>query len=53
MAGLGDEPKLLYPAEDEVTLMDAILGRAEASIASRLSRPMEQVSTPSIKFVIP
>jgi protease IV len=53
MAGLGDEPKLLYPEEDEVTLMDAILGRAEASITSRLSRPMEQVSTPRIKFVIP
>ena len=53
MAGLGSEPKLLYPPEDDVTLMDAILGRAEASIANRLSRPMEQVSTPRVKFVIP
>lgn len=53
MAGIGEEPKLLYPPKDEVTLMDAILGRAEASIRNRLSRPMEQVSTPRVKFVIP
>lgn len=53
MAGIGEEPKLLYPPKDEVTLMDAILGRAETSIRNRLSRPMEQVSTPRIKFVIP
>ena len=53
MAGLGDEPKLLYPEKDDVTLMDAILGSAEAAMRNRLSRPMEQVSTPRIKFVIP
>lgn len=53
MAGLGDEPKLLYPPEDEITLMDAILGRVESSVASRLRRPLEQVASPRVKFVTP
>src|SRR5688572_7900389 len=53
MADLGDEPKLLYPAEDEVTIMDAILGRAEASIRNRLSVPLEKASSPRVKFITP
>ena len=53
MADLGDEPKLLYPEKDEVTIMDAILGRAEASIRNRLSVPLEKASSPRVKFITP
>jgi protease IV len=53
MADLGAEPKLLYPAKDEVTIMDAILGRAEASIRNRLSVPLEKASSPRVKFITP
>jgi protease IV len=53
MADIGDEPKLLFPKEDEITIMDAILGRAEASIRSRLSVPLEKASSPRVKFITP
>lgn len=53
MAGIGAEPKLLYPPEDEVTLLDVIIGRAESSIRNRWARPLEQATTPRVKFVIP
>lgn len=53
MAGIGTEPKLLYPPEDEVTLLDVIIGRAESSIRNRWARPLEQAATPRVKFVIP
>lgn len=53
MAGIGTEPKLLYPPEDEVTLLDVLIGRAESSIRNRLARPLEQATTPRVKFVIP
>jgi protease IV len=53
MADLGDEPKLLFPRKDEITIMDAILGRAEASIRNRLSVPLEKASSPRVKFITP
>ncbi|MGQ0813952.1 MAG: signal peptide peptidase SppA [Gemmatimonadota bacterium] len=52
MAGLGATPKLLYPPKDEVTLWDALMGRAEASIANRLARPLDQATTPRVKFIL-
>lgn len=53
MAGLGSEPRLLYPPEDEVTLLDVLVGRAESSIRNRWTRPLEQATTPRVKFIVP
>ncbi|MGQ0563222.1 MAG: signal peptide peptidase SppA [Gemmatimonadota bacterium] len=53
MAGLGDEPKLLFPPEDDITLLDAILGRVESSVAERLASPLERASTPRVRFITP
>jgi protease IV len=53
MAGLGKkEPKLLYPEKDDVTLLDAILGRASARAMSSIMRPIEQASTPRVRLVL-
>jgi protease-4 len=53
MAGIGEDPKLVYPPEDDITIMDAILGRVETAVTNRLRRPIEQMASPRVKFITP
>lgn len=53
IAGLGSDPKRVYPPEDRVTLLDILLGRAATHALSRLRAPLEQAGTPRVKFIVP
>jgi protease-4 len=52
MAGLGDDPDLAFPKEDKPTLLDVFLGRTAVGALERFMRPLEQVSTPRLKYVV-
>ncbi len=51
MAGLGSDPKVAFPAEDRPTILDVLLGRTTAGALERFMRPLEQVSTPRLKYL--
>lgn len=51
MAGLGSDPKVAFPEEDRPTILDVLLGRATAGALERFMRPLEQVSTPRLKYL--
>jgi protease-4 len=53
MAGIGRQPRLAYPPEDKPTVLDLILGRATTHVMSRLKAPLEQASTPRVRFLVP
>lgn len=53
MAGLGDEPSVVRPPEDRVTVWDLILGRGSVGILGRLSAPLDPNPAPSVKYVVP
>lgn len=53
MAGIGRDPERVYPPEDEVTILDLVLGRVAARAVSRLTAPLEQATTPRVKFIVP
>lgn len=53
MAGLGRDPRRVYPPEDRPTVLDLILGRGAARAVSRLAAPLEQATAPRVKFVVP
>src|SRR5688572_25173087 len=53
MAGLGDEPRVVRPREETVTLLDVLLGGGVTSVLSRLVKPLESVNAPRVKFSIP
>lgn len=53
MAGLGDEPRVVRPPEDRVTVWDLILGRGSAAILGRLTAPLDPNPAPSVKYVVP
>ena len=50
MAGLGDDPDLVYPKEDRATIWDVLFGRASVTALERFMRPLETVSTPRLKY---
>ena len=52
MAGLGSDPKFSFPEEDKPTLLDVFLGRTAVGALERFMRPLEQVSTPQLKYVV-
>ncbi len=51
MAGLGSDPALVFPRKDRPTLLDIFLGRTTVSALGRFMRPLEQVSTPRLKYL--
>jgi protease-4 len=51
MAGLGSDPEIAFPAEDRPTLLDVLLGRSTLGALERFMRPLEQVSTPRLKYL--
>jgi protease-4 len=51
MAGLGSDPKVAFPKEDRPTILDVLLGRTTAGALERFMRPLEQVSTPRLKYL--
>jgi protease-4 len=53
IAGLGGDPDRVYPPEDKVTLLDILLGRATTHVLSRWTAPLEQATTPRVKFIVP
>lgn len=53
MAGLGEDPQVVRPPEEEVTLLDVVLGRGATSSLAKLVRPFEQTGGPRLKFVVP
>ncbi len=54
MAGLGDEPRTVWPqAKNKITLLDLLLGRGTAASLARLMRPLEQAGGPRLQFVVP
>src|SRR5262245_15528604 len=53
MAGLGNEPRLVRPPEDRLTLLDVLLGRSVTGAIQRLVKPLESASSPRVKFVLP
>jgi protease-4 len=53
MAGLGEEPKLVHPPKDDVTLLDVLLGRGVTGAIGRLVKPLEGANSPRVKFVMP
>jgi protease-4 len=52
MAGLGDDPRVVRPPEDRVTVWDLILGRTSARILARLVA-LEPNPAPRVKYVVP
>jgi protease-4 len=52
MAGLGSDPKFTFPPEDRVTIWDVIIGRNAVGALERFMRPLEQVSTPRLKYLV-
>lgn len=53
MAGLGDDPRVVRPPEDRVTVWDLILGRGPAGVLARLTAPLDPDPAPSVKYVVP
>ena len=51
MAGLGSDPEIAYPREDRPTILDVLLGRSTLGALERFMRPLEQVSTPRLKYL--
>lgn len=52
MAGLGDDPRIVRPPEDRVTVWDLILGRGSARILARLGA-LDPDPAPRLKYVVP
>jgi protease-4 len=54
MAGLGDEPRTIWPqAKKGVTLLDLVLGRGTAASLARLIGPLEQAGAPRLQYAVP
>lgn len=54
MAGLGDEPRTIWPrTKNKITLLDLLLGRGTAASLARLIRPLEQAGGPRLQFIVP
>ena len=53
MAGLGDRPRMTRPPEKSFTLWDVLLGRGVEGALGRLIGPLEKVSVPNVKLMIP
>lgn len=51
MAGLGSDPEIAFPEEDRPTFLDVLLGRSTLGALERFMRPLEQVSTPQLKYL--
>jgi len=52
MAGLGNEPRVIYPPRQKFGMLDLLMDQGTGGILSRLVRPLEQAG-PRIKFVMP
>ena len=52
MAGLGSDPKVAFPEEDRPTILDVLLGRTTVGALERFMRPLEQVSTPRLRYLL-
>ena len=53
MAGLGDEPRMTRPPEDEFTLWDLLLGRGVEGALRQLAKPLDKAGVPDVKLMIP
>lgn len=53
MAGLGDDPRVVRPPEDDVTVLDLLLGRGAVGVLGRLVKPLENANSPRVKYVVP
>ena len=53
MAGLGDDPAVVRPPEDRVTVWDLLLGTNVTGALARLAAPLAPNPAPSLKFVVP
>lgn len=54
MAGLGDDPRTLWPQQkSKIALLDLLLGRGTAASLAGLIRPLEQAGGPRLQFVMP
>ena len=53
MAGLGEDPRIVRPPEERVTVWDLILGRGAARVLGRLAAPLDADAAPSVKYVVP
>jgi protease IV len=53
MAGLGDDPDVVLPPEDRVTVWDLMLGRSLAGTLAKLAAPLGTDAAPSLKYVVP
>ncbi|MGH7481405.1 MAG: signal peptide peptidase SppA [Longimicrobiales bacterium] len=52
MAGLGEDPAVRYPPEQDMRLLDLLLGRGTASLVGALGIPFQRVG-PQLMFVTP
>ena len=53
MAGLGDDPRVVRPPEDRVTVWDLLLGRSVAGALAKWAAPLDPNPAPSLKYVVP
>ncbi|HEX7049613.1 MAG TPA: signal peptide peptidase SppA [Longimicrobiales bacterium] len=53
MAGLGENPRVVRPPENDFTLLDLLLGRGTTSSLAHLVRPLRPAGGPRLKFVVP
>lgn len=53
MAGLGDDPRIVRPPEDRLTVWDLVLGRSTARVLGRLAAPLDPDPSPRVKYVVP
>jgi protease IV len=52
MAGLGSDPKIMFPPEEKPTIFDVILGRSAAGALDRFMRPLNGVATPQLRYLL-
>lgn len=53
MAGLGETPDVVRPAEERPTLLDVLLGRGVAGAISRLAAPLDGGGLPGVRYSVP
>lgn len=53
MAGLGEDPRVVRPPQERVTMWDVLFGRSGAGVLAQMVRPLDPDPAPRLKFVVP
>jgi protease IV len=53
LAGLGEDPRIVRPPEERITVWDVMFGRGSARLLARLAAPLDPNPVPQVKYVVP